>query len=229
MSDTLWALLSLVATLGFYYLTKFVYQRKRVLWLAPMLVAPLAIIALVLTLHIPLEDYYLYTHFLVMLLGPATIAFAVPIYQQRDVIRRYPLTLSIGVVTGLVLGVFSSWVLVQLFPMPEELANTMLVRSVSQPFAIQAVGSFGGVPDLTALLVVITGVIGMMVCEPVFKLAGIRSALAKGAALGAASHGAGTAKARELGHEEGVIASLTMIFTGVAMVLSAPLFGQLLS
>lgn len=229
MSDTLWALLSLAATLGFYYLTKFIYVRKPRPWLAPMLVAPLAIIVLVLTLHIPLDDYYHYTRFLAMLLGPATLAFAVPIYQQRALIRRYPLTLSIGVLTGLILGLLSSWLLVKLFPLPEALAHTLLVRSVSTPFAIEAVSAFGGVPDLTAILVVMTGIIGMIICEPVFRLTGIRSSLAKGAALGAASHGAGTAKARELGTEEGVIASLTMIFTGVAMVLSAPLFGPLLS
>ena len=228
MSDTLLASLSLLATLGFYYLTKLAYRRKKVIWLAPMLAAPLAIIALVLSLHIPLDDYYLYTHFLVLMLGPATIAFAVPIYQERDVIRRYPFTLAIGVCTGLLLGLISSWILVQIFPMPKELAEGMMVRSVSTPFAVEAVAAFGGVPDITAMLVIMTGIIGMAVSEPVFKLAKIRTPLAKGIALGAASHGAGTAKAHELGREEGVIASLTMIFTGVAMVLCAPLFAGVL-
>lgn len=229
MSDTLLALLSLLATLGFYYLTKIAYRQRKIILLAPMLAAPLAIIALILGLHIPLEDYYLYTHFLVMMLGPATIAFAVPIYQERDVIRRYPVTLTVGVITGLMLGLLSSWALVQIFPLPRELASGMLVRSVSTPFAVEAVTAFGGVPDVTAMLVIMTGIIGMVVSEPVFKLARIRTPLARGVALGAASHGAGTAKAHELGREEGVIASLTMIFTGVAMVLCAPLFAPVLS
>ncbi|ODC03182.1 murein hydrolase effector protein LrgB [Terasakiispira papahanaumokuakeensis] len=229
LPDMYLAFLSLLATIGFYYLAKWLHQRKRVVWRAPILVAPLAIIALVMMTDIPLDDYYLYTHFLVLMLGPATIAFAVPIYQQRDVIRRYPITLIMGVLTGLLLGLVSSWALVHLFPLPDELARSMLVRSVSTPFAIEAVASFGGVPDLTAMLVVITGIIGMIVCEPVFKVARIRSPLAKGAALGAASHGAGTAKATELGREEGVIASLTMIFTGISMVVGAPLFAHVLS
>ncbi|MCX2830004.1 LrgB family protein [Microbulbifer thermotolerans] len=229
MSDTLLAALSLAATLGFYYLTKTAYKHRKNILLAPLLAAPLGIIALILVLHIPLEDYYLYTHFLVMMLGPATIAFAVPIYQERRVILRYPLTLTIGVCTGLILGLFSSWLLVQIFPMPEALASGMLVRSVSMPFAMEAVTAFGGVPDITAMLVIMTGITGMALSEPIFKFAGIRTSLAKGIALGAASHGAGTAKARELGREEGVIASLTMIFTGVAMVICAPLFSQLLN
>lgn len=224
MSDTLLAIISFVATIGFYYLTKWAYRRKKVFFLAPILLAPLVIIVFVLLVGIPLDDYFLYTHFLVMMLGPATIAFAVPIYQQRAIIKRYPLTLTIGVITGLMLGMMSSWVLVHIFPMPPELANSMLSRSVSTPFAMQATVSFGGIPDLTAMLVLMTGIVGMVICEPVFKFIGIRTSLAKGIALGAASHGAGTAKAREIGNEEGVIASLTMIFAGIAMVVGAPLF-----
>lgn len=224
MSDTVLASISFVATIGFYYLTKWAYRRKKVFFLAPILLAPLVIIVFVLLVGIPLDDYFLYTHFLVMMLGPATIAFAVPIYQQRAIIKRYPLTLTIGVITGLILGMMSSWVLVHIFPMPPELANSMLSRSVSTPFAMQATVSFGGIPDLTAMLVLMTGIVGMVICEPVFKFIGIRTSLAKGIALGAASHGAGTAKAREIGNEEGVIASLTMIFAGIAMVVGAPLF-----
>ncbi|SBS39789.1 Inner membrane protein YohK [Marinomonas spartinae] len=228
MSDTLLACLSFVATIGFYYLTKWAYRRKKIFFLAPILLAPLAIIGFVLLVGIPLDDYFLYTHFLVMMLGPATISFAVPIYQQRSIIKRYPLTLTIGVITGLMMGMLSSWVLVHIFPMPPELANSMLSRSVSTPFAMQATVSFGGIPDLTAMLVLMTGIVGMVICEPVFRYIGIRTTLAKGIALGAASHGAGTAKAREIGSEEGVIASLTMIFAGIAMVIGSPLFALII-
>ncbi|MCU4675069.1 LrgB family protein [Catenovulum sp. 2E275] len=228
MSDTALAIMSLLATIGFYYLSKWAYLYKKVFWLAPILAAPFAVIIFVLAMDIPLDSYFKYTHFLVMMLGPATIAFALPIYQQRKIISRYPITLTLGMITGLTLGLLSSWILVQLFPMPDELANSMLTRSVSTPFAMQATVKFGGIPDLTAMLVLMTGVIGMVICEPVFKMIGVKTSLAKGAALGAASHGSGTAKAYEIGQEEGVIASLTMIFTGVAMVLGAPLFATFL-
>ena len=227
MSDTLMACLSLAATIGFYAICKLAYKRKRVFWLSPMVAVPVALILFVMTLHIPLPDYFRYTHFLMLMLGPATIAFAVPIYQQRDTIRRYPITLAAGVVSGVIFGLLSSWLLVQLFPLPEVAARSMFTRSVSTPFAMEVTTQFGGVPDLTAMLVLLTGVAGMLLCEPTFKLAGIRTSLAKGAALGAASHGAGTAKANEIGSEEGVIASLTMIFAGIAMVIGAPLFSSI--
>lgn len=228
MSDSVFALLSFVVTVAFYFLSKYIYRRKTVIWLAPILVAPIAVIVFVILVGVPLNDYFLYTHFLVLMLGPATIAFAVPIYQQRAIIKRYPLTLVIGVTTGLMLGMLSSWLLEHIFPMPPELAKSMIVRSVSTPFAMVATLNFGGIPDLTAMLVLMTGIVGMVVCEPLFKMARIRTSLAKGVALGAASHGAGTAKAREIGSEEGVIASLTMIFAGIAMVLGAPLFSHVI-
>ncbi|MBB1382110.1 LrgB family protein, partial [Shewanella sp. SR41-2] len=111
--------------------------------------------------------------------------------------------------------------------MPSELSHSLIVRSVSTPFAIEATGAFGGIPELTAMLVLVTGIMGMLICEPLFKAANIKSSLARGISLGASAHGAGAAKANQMGREEGVIASLTMIFTGIAMVITAPLFALL--
>ncbi|MGS0680992.1 LrgB family protein [Shewanella sp. 125m-7] len=219
----------LVLTLAGYYASKALYRRQRKVWCAPIIIAPIVILLVVISLNISVNDYFSYTHWLAALLAPATIAFALPIYRERQLIKQYPLTLSLGVVTGLLLGLGSSWLVARLTNMPAELSHSLMVRSVSTPFAIEATGAFGGVPELTAMLVLLTGIMGMLICEPLFKVANIRSSVAKGVALGASAHGAGAAKASELGRQEGVIASLTMIFTGIAMVLSAPLFARLLS
>lgn len=223
-STTGLACLSLLLTLASYFGAKALYLRHKVWWLAPIVLAPLIITVLVFQLDIPLPTYFEYTHWLMALLAPATIAFALPIYRERHLIRQYPLTIALGVIAGLMLGMFSSWLLVQFVSVPPELSKSLLVRSVSTPFALEATNAFGGVPELTAMMVLITGVIGMLVCEPLFKLMRIKSSLGKGVALGASAHGAGAAKANEIGQQEGVIASLTMIFTGIAMVLGAPLF-----
>lgn len=223
-STTGLACLSLLLTLVCYFGAKALYQWYKVWWLAPIVLAPLMITILVFQLNIPLPIYFEYTHWLMALLAPATIAFALPIYRERHLIRQYPLTITLGVLAGLMFGMFSSWLLVQFVSLPSELSKSLLVRSVSTPFALEATSAFGGVPELTAMMVLITGVIGMLVCEPLFKLMRIKSSLGKGIALGASAHGAGAAKANEIGQQEGVIASLTMIFSGIAMVLGAPLF-----
>jgi putative effector of murein hydrolase len=222
MSNLLWSGLSLVITLAGYYLFKGHYKRTRRFWSTPLLATPVVVVALVAALRIPLPTYFLYTHWLVALLGPATIAFALPIYRQRKMIARYPLTIISGVVTGLFLGLVSNWAYATLLHMPKTLELSMLPRSVSTPFALQASATFGGMPDITAMLVVLTGLIGMLVCEPLFRWGGVKTAHGRGAGLGSASHAAGTAKAHEIGMEEGVISSITMIFTGIAMVLIAP-------
>ncbi|BEV72643.1 MULTISPECIES: LrgB family protein [unclassified Paludibacterium] len=229
MPDYLWALLSLAVTLTLYYLAKHHYGQTRRFWATPLLAAPAGVILLVYSLQIPLNDYFRYTHWLVMLLGPATIAFALPIYRQRQMILRYPITILSGVVTGLILGLASNWALAHLMGLPAVLERSVLPRSVSTPFALQVSAKFGGMPDITAMLVVLTGLIGMLCCEPLFKLTRIRTAHGRGAGLGSSAHGAGTAKAHELGLEEGVISSLTMIFTGIGMVLLAPLVASWLN
>ncbi|MCG9695776.1 LrgB family protein [Shewanella sp. Isolate11] len=218
------AILCLLVTLLGYFCSKALYRYCGYWWLSPMIITPISLLMFVVLFTIPLPTYFEYNHYLTAMLAPATIAFALPIYRERRLITRYPLTISVGVFTGLIAGLFSSWLLVRFIDLPPELSHSLLVRSVSTPFAIEATTAFGGVPDLTAMLVLFTGVIGMLLCGPVFKLAKIRSALAKGAALGASAHGAGAAKAAEIGQEEGVVASLTMIFTGITMVLAAPLF-----
>lgn len=229
MSHTFLALACFAMTLVCYYGAKKLYRRHKSWWRAPILLAPVTLMALVMSLNIPLPVYFEYTHYLVALLAPATIAFALPIYRERRLICQYPLTIALGVLAGLSLGLGTTWALVQWIDLPADLSHSILVRSVSTPFALAAAPSFGGVPELTAMLVLATGVIGMLVSEPLFRLAKINSSLGKGCALGASAHGAGAAKASEIGQQEGVIASLTMIFTGIAMVLGAPVFGGWLS
>ncbi|MGL5359083.1 MAG: LrgB family protein [Shewanella sp.] len=229
LSPTGFALLSLVLTLCCYFAAKALYRRYPVWCLAPIICAPLVIILLVINLDIPLPQYFAYTHWLMAMLAPATMAFALPIYRERQLIRQYPLTISVGVIAGLLLGIASSWLLVKFVPLPETLGKSLFVRSVSTPFALEATGAFGGVPELTAVMVLLTGIIGMLLCQPLFKLIGIQSAIGKGVALGASAHGAGAAKATELGQQEGVVASLTMIFIGIAMVLGAPLFALIVN
>jgi len=160
------------------------------------------------------------------LLGPSTLAFAVPVYENMAIIRRHWISLSAGVITAITVAVFSSVWLARLLTLPEEVQRSLAVRSITTPFALAAAKQMGGQPDLVALFVVITGVFGMAVGELLFLRLAVRSALAKGAGLGAASHGAGTAKAYELGAQEGVVSSLVMMLAGVLTVVIAPLIGR---
>ncbi|MCP9758066.1 LrgB family protein [Aquitalea sp. S1-19] len=222
------SVLCLLVTLLLYVLVKHLHLRLKRWWSAPIFLVPVLLVSLLLLCDIPFAHYWQDTRYLTWLLGPATVAFAIPIYQQRALIRANWITLLAGVLTGIVVGVGSSVWLAHAFSLPETVVRSLAPRSVSTPFALASAAHLGANPQLVAIFVVITGVVGMSLGELLLLLFRVRSPLARGALFGAAAHGAGTAKAGEIGEEEGVVASLTMMLCGVAMVLLAPLIGLLL-
>ncbi|KMN76765.1 MULTISPECIES: LrgB family protein [Chromobacterium] len=222
------ALASLLITVVLYGLVKKFYLKKRNWWSAPILAVPLLVIALVVLAKVPYRVYFEDTRWLTWMLGPATVAFAVPIYEHRAMIRRHWLSLSCGVLVGMPVAVFSSIWLARLLGLSELLQRSLAPRSISTPFALATASGIGASPDLTAVFVVMTGVCGMLLGEVMLAWMPLRSSLARGALFGAAAHAAGTAKASELGAEEGVVASLTMMLGGLATVFAAPLIGLLL-
>ncbi|MFG0833145.1 LrgB family protein [Aeromonas bivalvium] len=228
MTSQALSLLCLALTLLFYYLSKWLYRRVQILPLMPLLLAPALLVALVLLCHIPYEAYMADSHWLLWLLGPATVAFAIPVYENRALMRKHWLSLSLGVLASVVMAVGSSVLLARWFGLSDLLQRSLAMRSITTPFAVEASRSVGGQSDLTALFVVLTGVIGMAVGERVLRRLAIRSRLGKGAGFGASAHGAGTARAYQMGKEEGVVASMVMMIAGMVTVLLAPLLGQLL-
>ncbi|HEY1844667.1 MAG TPA: LrgB family protein [Buttiauxella sp.] len=215
----------LVATLVLYFANKRLYRRFRKLPLMPLVFTPVLLVLLLIFGHISYQNYMGEAHWLLWLLGPATIAFAVPVYDNLSVIRRHWMSLSAGVITATLVAVTSSVWLARLFTLSDELQRSLAVRSITTPFALAAAKPIGGQPELVALFVVVTGVFGMAVGDVLFLRLAIREGMAKGAGFGAASHGAGTARSYELGPQEGVVASLVMMLSGIVTVLAAPLVG----
>ncbi|ABQ39090.1 MAG: LrgB family protein [Bradyrhizobium sp.] len=215
-----------LATILLYLLAKRVHRRWPRWWLMPLAVAPALLMIAALALNVSYRDYIRGTHWLVALLGPATVAFAVPIYEQRALIRRrWPLLLA-GMVAGSLTAVATSWALAYVLGIDGELRLSLLPRSMSTPFAMEVSGEIGGIPDLTAVFVVLTGIIGAAVGDIVLARLPLRSTLAKGALFGVGAHGAGTARAHQIGREEGAIAGLVMVLVGLMNVALAPLIIQ---
>ena len=223
MSDFQLSVLCLVVTLVLYFAHKRLYRRFHRLPLMPLVFTPILLVLILVFGHISYQNYMGEAHWLLWLLGPATIAFAVPVYDNLAVIKRHWMSLTAGVTTAVVVAVTSSVWLARLFTLPDEIQRSLAVRSITTPFALAAAKPIGGQPELVALFVVITGVFGMAVGDALFMRLAIREGMAKGAGFGAASHGAGTARSYELGPQEGVVASLVMMLSGVVMVLAAPL------
>lgn len=218
-----------VLTIGAYLVAKRAYRRWPRWWLTPLGVAPLLVGVVLVMAHTSYAQYIRGTHWLVLLLGPATVAFAIPIYEQRRLIREHWPVLLVGMVVGSATAIATSWALATLVGLDGSLRLSLLPRSMSTPFAMVVSGDIGGIPDLTAVFVVLTGIMGAVMGDLILGRLPIASALARGALFGAGAHGAGTARAQQIGRTEGAIAGLIMVLVGVANVLLAPVVAALLA
>jgi putative effector of murein hydrolase len=222
-------LLFLLLTLGLFYANVALHRRFPRWWLTPAITTSAVLIAVVQLSATPFPVYFGDTHWLSWLLGPATVAFALPIYQYRELVQRHWLALTLGSVAGIVASLGSTLLLDRLLGLHGSMAQSLLARSVSTPFALEATRHLGGSAQLTGIFVIITGLFGILLGQVLLALLPLRMRIARGAPYGAAAHGFGLSKARSIGAQEGAVASLTMIFSGVLMVLMAPLLGHLIT
>jgi len=213
------------ATIAIYFGARWLNRRKPRWWTSPMLVTWFACGGLLALLHTAYRDYLSGTGWMITLLGPATVAFAVPIYDKRVMIRRHWPLLVVGVLCGSAIAIASSWLLASVFDLPPEVRRSLLPRSVSTPFAMAAAAKIGGLPELTASFTAVTGLFGAALGDILLVRLPLRSSFSRGALLGMGAHGAGVARAHELGQEEGAVAGLIMIFAGLFNVLLASIVG----
>lgn len=215
---------------GWSLLTVTVYLAANVVYQAlqkPLVLSPIVTASMVLALAVYVSGSYLTfrsgTHWLGWVLGPATVAFAVPIYEYRQIVRRNWLPLLVGGVVGTSTSVAFGWLAATLLSVDGIVRLSLLPRSVSTPFAMAVSADIGGIPDMTAIFVVVTGVVGSLLADIVMRLTPLGSSISRGALLGVAAHGSGIARAKGLGEEEGMVAALMMVVVGLINVVVAPL------
>jgi putative effector of murein hydrolase len=207
-------------TIGFYFLAVAINRRHCRWWTSPLLVTWALCFALALLTHTKYSDYMRGAHWLLTMLGPAIVAFAMPIYEQRRFIRQYWPVLIPGVTVGLTTALCTSWMLTSAFGLPTSFQRSMLPLSVTTPFALEFVRNVGGgKPEVTAICVALTGLFGSFLGELLLHWLPVRSAFTRGSVLGMGAHAVGTAKAHQIGAVEGSVASMTMTLTGILSVL----------
>jgi predicted murein hydrolase (TIGR00659 family) len=197
--------------------------------LNPVLIAIVIIIVLLLATGINYETYFRTAAPVDFLLGPATVALAVPLYKNIDQIRRYAFPIIAAVTAGGVTAATSAVAIAWTFGGSSETVRSIAPKSVTTPIAIGVSAQINGIPELTAVLVVATGVLGAVCVPGIAALVGIRCPRAVGLAAGVAGHGIATARMLSLGNTQGAFAGLAMGLCGLFSAILIPIAFRLLA
>lgn len=190
--------------------------------LTPVAVSILTIIAILLLFDIPFDSYQSGGRYILFLLGPSVVALAVPLYRRRKEIYAKRGPILAGVVVGALVSIVSASGLTWLLGGSREVVLSMAPKSVTTPIAMGLVEKIGGIQELTAAVVVLTGCLGA-ICGPEFcRLIGITSPSATGLAVGTASHGIGTARMLEVDLLAGAVAGLAIGLNGLVTAVLLP-------
>lgn len=161
------------------------------------------------------------------LLTPATVCLAVPLYKQIEHLKRNYHAVTLGITAGVLGSMLSILGMVLLLGMVHQAYVTLLPKSITTAIGMGVSEELGGNVPVTILVIVITGITGNIFAEKFLRLIKVKEPIAKGIAIGSASHVIGTSKAMEMGQTEGAMSSLAIVTSGVLTVITASLFAQL--
>jgi predicted murein hydrolase (TIGR00659 family) len=217
-------LFGITLTLAGYSLARTLWRRsRRASPLNPVLISIVIVAAMLLSLHVRYQDYLNGGQYISFLLGPATVALALPLHRQARHIRQAALPILVCLAVGAVCAVLVAVVVTKAFGGTNSLALSMAPKSATTPIAIALSQSAGGLPALTAVLTVLTGVLGAVAGPRVLSLLRIRDRRVRGFAIGMSSHGIGTARAFHESPVEGAFSGLAMALNALATAIAVPL------
>lgn len=192
----------------------------------PLLISILATILFLIISKTDYDTYYEGAKYISYFMTPATICLAVPLYEQFELLKKNVKAVSAGIISGTFAGLLSILAMAVIFGLNHDEYVTFLPKSVTTAIGLGISEELGGYVAITAAVIIITGIIGNIAAEAVFKLLKIKEPIAKGIALGTASHAMGTAKAMELGEIEGAMGSLSIAVAGILTVIGATIFSH---
>lgn len=220
-------LLHLTLTLIAYQMGTFIYRRAGFNPLCnPVLIAVILIVAVLLVTDTDYSSYFQGAQFVHFLLGPATVALAIPLYRQFQRVRQSLLAVMASIVAGSATATLTAVGIAWLFGSSNDLLISLAPKSITAPVAMGITEKLGGLPSLTAVLVLATGILGAMLGPPLLNLMGIRDWAARGLAIGTASHGIGTARALQVNEVAGAFAGLAMGLNALATAILLPVIWQ---
>ena len=193
----------------------------------PLLISIALIIVFLLAFHIKYNVYESGAQYLSYFLSPATVALAVPLYEQIEPLKKNWKAVVAGILSGALTSALCVLAVALIFQLDHKQYVTLLPKSITTAIGMGLSEELGGIVTITVAVIVVTGVIGNMFAESICKLFHITDPVAKGIGIGSASHAMGTAKAMEMGEIEGAMSSLSIAVSGLLTVVVSIIFAQI--
>ena len=221
-------LLYLALTLAIYAMAAEINRRTQGHPLAnPVLLSVCCLIALLWLTRLDYQDYFAHVQLIHFLLGPATVALAVPLFRNHNKVRQAALPIAAGVICGSAAGIFTAIVICAAAGVDLALTTSLSTKSITAPVAMGIAEQIGGAPPLAAVFAVVTGMIGAAFGPWLLTRCRVQGSLERGLAMGTTSHGQGTARILQESEEAGAFAGLGMGLTALGMAVLLPLLARL--
>ena len=217
-------LLWLSVTLCVYALALHVYRAAGSNpFLLPVLTAVSVIVLILLATDTPYETYFEGAQFIHFLVGPATVALAIPLYSQTRKLKEHWKPILAALLIGTVVAMFSTALIAWALGGSSEMIISLIPKTATMPIAMALVDHFGGQPSLSAVSVAITGIVGTIMAGPILRLLGVYHPIARGFSMGLSAHAIGTARSLHIHETAGAFAALGMGLTGVTTAILMPI------
>lgn len=209
-------------TFAAFLASKLLQRRTGIALLNPILLAIIILIVILSSCGVDYDTYASGGSYIEFWLKPAVVALGVPLYRQLESIRKQMLPLLLAELAGCVVGIVSVVLVAELLGATKEVVVSLAPKAVTTPIAMEISAAVGGIPSLTAAVVVCTGIFGGMAGFRMVKMSHIKSPIAGGLSIGTASHAVGTSAAMERGERYGAFSSLGLTLNGLLTALLAP-------
>ena len=216
------SLFAVVLTLGTYEFGMWLQKKLKSPMCNPILVSVVLVIAAIFLLKIPTGEYEAGCEIFSWILTPATVALAVPMYEQMKVLKKNLPAILAGVLAGVLTSLACVAVLSRVFALEDTMLASLLPKSITAALGIAVSEQLGGLPAVTTSAIAVTGILGNMIGSLLCGLLKIREPIAQGVAFGTASHVAGTSRAAEISELTGAVSSLSLVTAGILTAILCP-------
>lgn len=196
--------------------------------LPPVCLAAAGILIVLKALPVDVQDYNRGADFITYILGPATIALALPLVNNVDILKKNWKIILAGVTIATIIGISSVFFVAEGLKAATPIVLSLVPKSVTTPIAIEVSKSIGGIPELTSFIVIITGLMGALLGHRILKLAGVKNNISIGLAIGASSHVFGTSKCVEKNETQAAISGVALILVGLLTSVFAPIITKII-